>query len=84
MDLGQHEEISEGANAVSKSDDKNDESNEIVATSSCAFPATSLEGDDGSDKTTSTSARNTKSHDHGETKLTEEDEEKYHEVEAGV
>ena len=49
--LGQHEEISEGANAVSKSDKKNDESNEIVATCSCAFPATSLEGDDGGDKT---------------------------------
>ena len=50
--LGQHEEISEGANAVSKSDEKNDEPNEIVATCSCAFPATSLEGDNGGDKTT--------------------------------
>lgn len=80
MDLGQHEEVSESSSREAESDEKDNEANEVVTASCTVKSGTTAEGDNSSDDATATSARNAKSHDHGEAELTEEDEKEDHEV----
>jgi len=80
VDLGKHEEVGKGGNGKANSDAQNKEADKIGA-ASCLLIG---ECADCSDDTSTSGARNTKSHYAGEHELAKENEEEQHEVEAGV
>lgn len=80
MDLGQHEEVSNGGDTESNSNTHDKETDKDGATS--GFLA--LEGGDGRNDTTATRSRDAESHDTREDELAEEHKEKEHKVETRV